>query len=79
MVEYLKCASCNNDFDQTLLTVCLGTKHPEKGFCGDDMFFCPPCLSQPHPSNQGYCDWCLKRKRKLDIIRLRPNSDSNQH
>lgn len=78
MVEYLKCASCGKDIDQTLLAICLGTKHEGRGFCEEDMFFCSPCLSQSDPSNHGYCDWCLKRKEKLEYIRLHPINKNGQ-
>lgn len=60
MTNKLNCDSCGHPVDEKLLSTCVGSKHPEKGFCEDDLFFCPPCLNQ-----KGYCDWCSKKLKEL--------------
>lgn len=62
-----KCDSCAQLVDHT--QTCKGIRHPEHGFCFEDMKFCSGCLNK-----KGYCDWCEKKRKEMksnpDVQRL---------
>jgi len=72
-VDNKNCDSCGQP--ALTKTTCAGTKHPEHGFCFEDMKFCSSCLNK-----DGYCDWCIKKlyemkqmeKAEKEIKRVSP-------